>query len=115
MNNGPCGPTTTGDEIMGYFPDEDGIARHGDTLFVELNYPRLKGKATHVEIGLCDVRAADSIRVCYDFERDGWCIEQASKFSWLADDPVCDPDWQEVAFVQAWGREDSADEVEPSA
>jgi gentisate 1,2-dioxygenase len=52
-----------------------------------------------------DVRAADSIRISYDHERDGWKIEQASTFEWEANDTVCDPDWQEVAFVQAWGRE----------
>jgi hypothetical protein len=53
-----------------------------------------------------DVRAADDILIEYDFERDGYVIKQASKFVWDADDPVCDQDWQEVAFVQAWARED---------
>ena len=43
----------------------------------------------------------------YDFDRDGWQILQASKFSWDGDDEECDPDWQEVAFVKAWAREDT--------
>ena len=41
---------------------------------------------------------------------DGWKIEQASTFSWSADEKVCDPDWQEVAFIQAWGREKPDDD-----
>ena len=51
------------------------------------------------------MRAAHGIRATYDFERDGWKIEQASTFSWEGNDEVCDPDWQEVAFIQAWGRQ----------
>lgn len=54
---------------------------------------------------LSHVRAADPIRIAYDGSRDGWVIEQASKFSWDADDEVCDMDWQEVAFIKAWARE----------
>lgn len=75
------------------------------TAHVTLFYPRVEGNTTHVEVSLCDVRAADSIRASYDFDRDGWKIEQASKFEWDANDTVCDRDWQEVAFVQAWARE----------
>ncbi|MEK7093361.1 MAG: hypothetical protein AAB927_02645 [Patescibacteria group bacterium] len=75
-----------------------------DTKRVDLEYPRSQ-EEKYIEVGLMDVRAADSIRISYDFERDGWMIEQASIFEWGADDAVCDPDWQEVAFVQAWARE----------
>lgn len=76
----------------------------GEALF-EFFYPRLGGHLKTLEVGLCDVRAADSIRISYDFERDGYKIEQASKFSWDADDEKCDPDWQEVFFVKAWARQ----------
>lgn len=76
----------------------------GNALSVELSYPRIN-PISHLLVALEDVRAADSIRVSYDYERDGWKIEQASTFQWNSDDKVCDPDWQEVAFVQAWGRE----------
>ena len=62
-------------------------------------------RVRHLTIGLYDVRAADDIRVSYDKKRDGWSIEQASTFTWDGDDELCDPDWQEVAFIQAWGRE----------
>lgn len=80
------------------------VTKRGDTLDVELMYPR-SNPITKVQVGLCDVRAADSILIEYDFERDGWSIKQASIFSWKAENTVMDSDWQEVAFVQAWGRE----------
>ena len=70
--------------------------------YIELMYPK---KETTVEIGMCHVRAADSIKINYDFDRDGWSIKQASTFQWAVDDLVCDQDWQEVAFIAAWARE----------
>ncbi len=81
------------------------IQIRGNTVDIELMYPRSDNHQSHVEVGLCDVRAADSIRIHYDFDRDGWSIEQASTFQWESNDAVCDPDWQEVAFVQAWARD----------
>lgn len=89
----------------------------GDELHIDLwypdlpsdkSFPSLPGDLKDVRcfvIGLMDVRAADNIRVSYDKDRDGWKIEQASTFKWAADDKVCDPDWQEVAFIQAWARQ----------
>ena len=79
---------------------------HGDTLHVDLWYPRVEDNPVDkIQVGLIDVRAADDIRIGYDFDRDGWVVEQASTFEWEADDKVCDEDWQEVAFIEAWGRE----------
>lgn len=75
---------------------------HGETVSIDIWYPRCDGAAKFIEVGLMDVRAADNIRVSYDFERDGWKIEQASIFQWPSDDPVCDEGWKEVSFVQAW-------------
>ncbi len=69
---------------------------------IDLWYPRVGSGAKGVIVGLQDVRAADSIRISYDFDRDGWKVEQASVFSWDVDDEICDDGWQEVAFVQAW-------------
>ena len=62
-----------------------------------------------IEVDLCDVRATDSIRITYDFDRDGWSILQASTFMWQTVDDDCDMDWQEVAFIPAWGREKKPD------
>lgn len=74
-----------------------------DEMIVGLS-PRYNGSPKFLIVELNDVRAADGIRLSYDFDRDGWRVEQASTFSWPAG-VVPDPDWQEVAFVQAWARE----------
>jgi hypothetical protein len=34
-------------------------------------------------------------------------VKQAGKFEWATEDEVCDQDWQEVAFVKAWARENA--------
>ena len=82
----------------------------GDTLSLDLWYPPYpgekptEGEPSKVVIGLMAVRAADSIRVSYDYTRDGYVIEQAARFSFRDKDDN-DPEWREVAFVQAWGRQ----------
>ena len=76
-----------------------------DIPAMQLWYPRNEGSAKAIEIELSDVRAADSVQVSYDFDRDGWVIKQAAIFEWDADDEVCDCDWQEVAFIKAWARD----------
>lgn len=77
---------------------------NGETAMVSLYYPRNEGQVKQVEIDLIDVRAADSIRVLYDFGRDGWSIQQASIFQRGPEDTGMDSDWQEVAFIKAWAR-----------
>ncbi len=76
----------------------------GHVAMVDLWYPRNSPLKT-IQVGLMDVRAADDIRVTYDFDRDGWSILQASIFEWEATDSENDQDWQEVAFIKAWARE----------
>ena len=76
----------------------------GNAVHLHIWYPR-STNIQYLMIGLMDVRAADDIRISYDFTRDGYVIEQASTFSWDADDMECDPDWQEVAFIKAWQRD----------
>ena len=75
-----------------------------DTKYVRLEYPRTS-TVKFIEVALGDIRAADDIRISYDFERDGWKVEQASVFEWPANEIAFDRDWQEVAFVKAWARE----------
>jgi len=74
---------------------------------IDWMYPEIYDKENQstLEIGMCHTRATDSIRLKYDADRDGWIIEQASTFEWKSDDTICDMDWQEVAFIQAWARE----------
>jgi hypothetical protein len=64
---------------------------------VELWYPGVPGNPLGIEVDLVHVRAARSIRVGYDFGRDGFTITAPS-------DPGDDDDvtWAEVAFVPAW-------------
>jgi hypothetical protein len=78
-------------------------AVYGETLSLDLWYPMLRN-IKEIEVGLIDVRAVDSIRIRFDYSRNGWVILQASKFEWEEGDEAQDADWQEVAFVQAWHR-----------
>ncbi len=78
------------------------VLGNGDTVTVEVQYPRCH-PVKFVEVGLCDVRSADGLRLSFDFDRNGWKVEQARYFSWETDDAVCDPGWVEVAFIDAWG------------
>lgn len=82
------------------------ISDRGKVANIEIQYPR-NGEFSEVKVGICDVRAADSIRVRYDFERDGYSILQASNFDYPQENPIPEnwEDWQEVAFIRAWGRE----------
>jgi hypothetical protein len=77
----------------------------GETVCVDLWYPPRGSenpdkRARAVEIGLVDVRAADDIRIAYDFERDGWVIQQQPE---LEEDDEDEAPWVEVAFIAAWG------------
>lgn len=85
--------------------------QRGDTLCVEMLYPR-HNEIKHIEVGLCDVRASDGIRITYDFDRDGYVIEQPTQMSWSVDErPDCK--WKEVAFVESWALEDEQKANEP--
>ena len=90
----------------------DNIEVYDEELHIDLWYANIEDtEIKSLVIGLMDVRATDGIKVEYDFARDGWVIKQASKFGWSGDDSVCDPDWQEVAFIQSWARETPYDPV----
>lgn len=89
----------------------DEITIRDRMLSIDLWYPRVEDNVNEIELGLMDVRSADSLLISYDFGRDGWVIKQASTFQWEMDDEECDEDWQEVAFIQAWAREKK--EIQP--
>ena len=68
---------------------------------VDIWYPRVAGNPLGVEVSLNDVRAARSIRVGYDFDRDGFVIIAPNNpGDGEHDDDDCT--WAEVAFVPAW-------------
>lgn len=76
---------------------------------IKLQYPRDKSSAKFAIVGLVDVRAADDIRISYDFDRDGWKIEQEQ----IVNDNgnyQCAGKWIESAFVPAYGQEKQINE-----
>lgn len=80
-----------------------------DTFFAYFWYPPRdpdQAGIKFIELGLVDGRAADNIRIHFDFKRDGYVIEQGSIATWKGDDKICDRDWQEVAFVEPYKREE---------
>jgi len=76
------------------FDVSDGVAAF------EFIYPRNNSsdKPQHLQVGLEETRAADAIRIRYDFERDGWVVEQQV---WTDEDRTGEV-WREAAFCQAW-------------
>jgi hypothetical protein len=84
--------------MRGELDTPDQVNRYADPDRIEVNfwYPRIDGHAKFIEVGLEDVRAADSIRIHYDFDRDGFAIEQSDN----ADHET----WAEVAFIRSWSR-----------
>lgn len=82
------------------------ITKEGDTLSVELTYPprsdedNTKGQCRYVFIDQESVRASDGIRLYYDYDRDGWVIQQEAECG--------DDTWQEVAFIKSWALEPDA-------
>jgi len=73
------------------------ISRNENELSVELTYPQVNtyGGCQYILVDQESVRASDGIRLHYDYERDGWVIEQ----------PDNNENWKETAFAQSWARE----------
>jgi len=84
----------------------------GETARIDLFYPRTM-PVQFIEVGLMDVRASDSIRVSYDFDRDGWKIEQPTEIRVEAVNgvQVCSQEWKEAAFLPAWQFDERKDDV----
>ena len=87
-------------------PNNFDIYKNDDVLIVNLTYPPYKdsdnkyGKCQHVEINQESVRASDGIRVHYDYDRDGFVIEQP-----IPAEDIINKKWVEVAFVASWGQD----------
>ena len=72
---------------------------------IDLWYPGVSGEGSvdAVEVELVHVRAARSIRVTYDFDRDGFVISaQADPGDGETSAVEEDLSWVEKAFVPAW-------------
>lgn len=83
-----------------------------DPVKVNLFYPRIEENPEVVEITLYDVRAANSIHIRFDFERNGWSIgsdlydpeekwweKSQEELDAISEKPR---DIHEVAFIDAW-------------
>ena len=81
---------------------QEAHARDG-IVELPLWYPRNDGANHTIEIGLVDdARFAASIRITYDFKRNGWVILQVPPLSSLS------PDWKEVGFFHEAGPSEEA-------
>ncbi|KQP94127.1 hypothetical protein ASF60_13565 [Methylobacterium sp. Leaf113] len=81
------------------------VNAYGDTLNVELTYPNITvDGCRHIHVNQESVRASDGIRLSYDYDRDGWSIEQQVMIDLGGCMDTPNPDeWVEVAFVRSWG------------
>lgn len=81
--------------------EETEAIRRGDTVHIDLWYPRTEASARFLHIGLVDVRSAGDLRISFDFERNEWIIEQQ-----LATDTgtgiIEEHGWRETAALPAW-------------
>ena len=88
------------------------VIKHGDVLDVTLTYPpytdadNAHDQCRHIEVNQESVRASDGIRMHYDYDRDGWVIEQPR-----VRDPNPDiEEWTEVAFIQSWALDETIED-----
>lgn len=81
-------------------------------LSVNFYYPRIDGHINEIEIGLSDVRASDGIKIHYDFERDGYVVEQPYYIE-IDKGTYIDREqhWEETGFFQSWALEDNNIEI----
>lgn len=89
-------PLKRKDYELGYRVEVD-----AESALFEFLYPMCEGHPKHIFINQESVRASDGIRVSYDYDRDGWKIEQPV---WTDEDRMGET-YVEVAFVQSWGND----------
>lgn len=80
---------------------------------IDLYYPRGDETITTIEVGMTDVRATDSLRIKYDFPRNGWAVYQPKTETVRTADPSVWRDvdeWIEVAFLPSWRFREEDDE-----
>lgn len=79
----------------------------------DLWYPRADGDGctNAIDVHLMDVRAADDIRIQYDFDRDGYSITREKTID-RGGAMECTGEWIEVAFIPSWSDECVTKEAE---
>lgn len=83
------------------------ISQYGDELAVTLTYPN-HNLLKYVIFDQESTRGSDGIRISYDYDRDGYKIEQPTKTSFCSVDEK--QVWVEVAFVQAWASSEEEEQ-----
>lgn len=89
------------------------VARRGDTLVVDVTYPpEAYGvadpqKVTYVEVDQEAVRASGGIRIHFDYQRNGFVVEQRTNWAGVPMNPdgtfdADDPQWVEAGFFDAF-------------
>ncbi|MEL6061893.1 MULTISPECIES: hypothetical protein [unclassified Methylobacterium] len=80
------------------------IVTRGDTLHVDLTYPNItKEGCRHIHVNQESVRASDGILLSYDYDRDGWSIQQEVMIDMDGCMMPVEPEqWVEVAFIKSW-------------
>lgn len=94
------------------------VAKRGNELHVDLTYPpwtdadNKNDQCRYVCVDQESVRASDGLRLHYDYERDGFVVEQPrprlKKLSESSYDSITD--WIEVGFFQSWRFDVDEDE-----
>ena len=98
------------------------VSKHGDELHVELTYPpwtdadNKNKQCRYIFVNQEAVRASDGIRLHYDYERDGFVVEQPRpRLIAIGDNSYEDiEDWIEVAFLRSWQLNERDDVGMPS-
>ena len=83
-----------------WYPDQEDLSDDYPTEQWS-RYDKPEQNCETIEVELIHVRAADAIRIMYDFERDGYVIFQSDQ----DEDESGNGNWSEVAFVKAWQLE----------
>lgn len=82
--------------------------RSGDTIHVDLWYPTVGADCRAVEVHLMCVRAANSLRVRFDHDRNGYVLEMEDILAHESHPNACSqlntPSYSEVGFVAAWEK-----------
>jgi hypothetical protein len=99
------------------------VTKSGDELLVDLTCPPKvgeengAGQCRYVVFDQESVRASDGIRLHYDYDRDGYVVEQPKhrlvKIEGKSYDTVTD--WIEVGFFGAWKFEDGDESFSTAA
>lgn len=86
------------------------IEKYGPDLQVTLTYPAWKDadieqdQCRYVTVNQEAVRASNGVRLHYDYERDGFVVEQPQpRLVYVGNNSYEEPeDWVEVAFLKSW-------------